>query len=188
MKDKLYGLLKAKLFNHIFSVIFALAAPIVLYFLLFNKGSAYPPLVYMTAALCLFAICTTVKDLSRSLMDYSVYMRNGSCEEIIGKVVSFHTERSGKSSRRYPVVQDEATGMELILKIPDVKDIIQGRKYKFLYLDRTKLAVIAETVWEALGKDMDPEIPDPGDRCDALGDDDVYWTPPDNDSDWIERN
>ena len=78
--------------------------------------------------------------------------------------------------------------MELILKIPDVKDIIQGRKYKFLYLDRTKLAVIAETVWEALGKDMDPEIPDPGDRCDALGDDDVYWTPPDNDSDWIERN
>ena len=61
MKDKLYSLLKAKLFDHIFSLILACAAPIIFYFLLFNDGSAYPPLVYMLAA----QQCQTVMIITR---------------------------------------------------------------------------------------------------------------------------
>ena len=160
MKNKLYSLLKAKLFDHIFSLILACASPIIFYFLLFDDGTAYPPLVYMTAALCLFVIFYALKELIRSAKDYSVYMRNKTCEEITGKVVSMHKER-GKNAREYPVVRDERTGTELILKIPNVKDVILNRKYKFLYLENTKLAVIAQTIWE-----------DPNEG------DDEYWTPP----------
>ena len=183
MKNKLYSLLKAKLFDHIFSLILACAAPIIFYFLLFDDGSAYPPLVYMTAALCLFAIFNAVKDLSRSTKDYFVYMRNQTCEEITGKVVSMHKER-GKNSREYPVVRDEKTKAELILKIPNVKDVILNRKYKFLYLENTKLAVIAENVWEDPNEDEDEYWTPP--KADAWEDsEDEYWTPPENDGESV---
>lgn len=183
MKDKLYGLLKAKLFNHIFSLILAFATPFILYFLLFDDGSAYPPLVYMMAALCLFAIFNAIKDLSLSAKDYFVYMQNQTCEEITGKVVSMHKER-GKNSHEYPVVRDEKTKAELILKISNVKDVILNRKYKFLYLENTKLAVIAETVWEDPNEGNDEYWTPP--EADAWEDsDDEYWTPPKNDRESI---
>ena len=181
MKDKLYRLLKAQLINHICSLILACASPIIFYFLLFDDGSAYPPLVYMTAALCIFAIFYTAKELSRSAKDYAVYMRNQTCEEITGKVVSIHKER-GKNAREYPVVKDDKTGTELILKIPDVKNVILNRKYKFLYLENTKLAVITQTVWED-PNEGDDEYWTPPKADDSWEDsDDVYWTPPENDS------
>lgn len=183
MKDKLYGLLKAQLINHIFSLIMACIAPIIFYFLLFNDGSAYPPLVYMLAALCIFAIFNAIKELSRSAKDYFVYMRNQTCEEVTGKVVSMHKER-GKNGREYPVVQDEKTKAELILKISNVKDVILNRKYKFLYLENTKLAVIAETVWEDPNEGNDEYWTPP--EADAWEDsDDEYWTPPKNDRESI---
>ena len=181
MKDKLYGLLKAQLRDHIFVFILACAGPIIFYFLLFDDGSAYPPLVYMTAALCLFAIINAIKELSRSTKDYFVYMRNQTCEEITGKVVSMHKER-GKNAREYPVVKDDKTGAELILKIPNVKDVILNRKYKFLYLENTKLAVIAENVWED-PNEGDDEYWTPPKADDSWEDsEDEYWTPPGNDS------
>ena len=183
MKNKLYSLLKTKLFNHIFSLILACAAPIIFYFLLFDDGSAYPPLIYTTAALCLFAMFKAVKDLSRSTKDYFVYMRNQTCEEITGKVVSMHKER-GKNAREYPVVKDDKTGAELILRIPNVKDVILNRKYKFLYLENTKLAVIAENVWEDPNEGDDEYWTPP--KADAWEDsDEEYWTPPENDNEAI---
>ena len=130
MKDKLYRLLKAQLRDHIFSLILACSAPVIFYFLLFDDGSAYPPLVYMTAALCIFAIFYTLKELSRSAKDYFLYMRNQTCEEITGKVVSIYKER-GKNGREYPVVRGEKTGAELILKISNVKDVILNRMYPY---------------------------------------------------------
>ena len=181
MKNKLYSLLKAKLFDHIFSLILACAAPIIFYFLLFDDGSAYPPLVYMLAALCLFAIFNAVKDLSRSTKDYFVYMRNQTCEEITGKVVSMHKER-GKNAREYPVVRDEKTKAEVILKIPNVKDVILNRKYKFLYLENTKLAVIAENVWEDPNEGDDEYWTPPKADNSWEDSDEEYWTPPENDS------
>lgn len=183
MKDKLYRLLKAQLRDHIFSLILACSAPVIFYFLLFDDGSAYPPLVYMTAALCIFAIFYTLKELSRSAKDYFVYMRNQTCEEITGKVVSMHKERR-KNAREYPVVKDDKTGAELILKIPNIKDVILNRKYKFLYLENTKFAVIAETIWENPNEGDDEYWTPP--KADAWEDsDDEYWTPPENDNEAI---
>ena len=171
MKDKLFKLLKAKLFEHILSVIMVPVTAIILYYLLSRKGDIYPPLLFLTLILCLIALVQSIKNLSTSLKDYSVYVKNHSCEEITGQVISFHTERLGKNSHEYPIVRDEITGAELIMKISNAKDVIKNRKYKFFYLENTRLAVIAETIWENPNED-----------------DDEYWTPTQEDDHWKKTN
>jgi hypothetical protein len=184
MKEKLFKLLKAKLREHIFSVIMVPVTAMILYYLLSRKGDIYPPLLFLTALLCLMALFQNLKDFSKSFRDYSVYVKNHACEEITGTVISFHKERSGKNSHEYPVVRDEITGAELIMKISNAKDVIKNRKYKFLYLENTKLAVIAETVWEDPNEGNDEYWTPP--EADAWEDsDDEYWTPPKNDRESI---
>lgn len=183
MKDQLFKSLKKLLFDHIFSFVLVCATPFILYFLIYGDGSVYPPLAYTTAALCLFGLYRTISELSRSAKDYFTYMRNQTCEEITGRVISIHKER-GKNPREYPVVRDEVTGTELILKIPDVKDVILNRKYKFLYLENTKLAVIAQSVWEDPNEGNDEYWTPP--KADIWEDsDDEYWTPPENENESI---
>ena len=178
MKDQLFKLLKKQLFDRIFSFVLVCASPFILYFLIYGDGPVYPPLAYMTAALCLFGLYSTFKELNPAAKDYFAYMRNQTCEEITGKVVSIHKER-GKNPHEYPVVRDEVTGTELILKIPNVKDIILNRKYKFLYLENTKLAVIAQPIWEDPNEGDDEYWTPP--KADTWEDsDDEYWTPPEN--------
>lgn len=150
MKNKLYDLLKRKLFNDAFMLLLALAFPFILFFWIFAETIERMNPIFSLALglLCLYAVIRSGIDFAKSFKDYSVYMRNGSVEEIMGKVVSFHIDRTSKHYHKYPIVRDDMTGTELVMKTKDVKDVVKGRRYKFLYLENTKLAVIAETIWE----------------------------------------
>ena len=150
MKKKLYGLLKSRLFDDAFMLLLALASPFILFCWIFARTVEQMNPIFSLALwiLCLFAIIRGGISFAGSFKDYLVYMRNNSAEEVTGKVVSFHLERTGKQSHKYPVVRDDVTGAELIMKIKNANEAVKGRRYKFLYLENTKLAVIAETIWD----------------------------------------
>ena len=150
MKKKLYGLLKSRLFDDAFMLLLALASPFILFCWIFAKTveQMNPIFSLVLGLLCLFAVVRSGVNFAGAFKDYVVYMRNNSAEEATGKVISFHLERTGKQSHKYPVVRDDVTGVELIMKIKNTKEAVKGRRYKFLYLENTKLAVIAETIWD----------------------------------------
>ena len=78
--------------------------------------------------------------------DYFLYVRKKSCEKMTGKVISHQAEETGgknPSTVHNPVVLDETTGEELIMKIKNEKDAVIGKTYTFLYLKNTKIAVIS---------------------------------------------
>ena len=150
MKNKLYDLLKRKLFDDAFMLLLALASPFVLFFWIFAETIEQMNQIFsiVLGLLCLYAVIKSGTEFFKSFKDYSVYMRNHSVEEITGKVSSFHIDRTNKNYHKYPVVRDDITGIELVMKITNPKDVVEGVRYKFLYLENTKLAVIAETIWE----------------------------------------
>lgn len=149
MKNKLYALLKRKLFDDAFILLLSLATPFILFFWIYADTieRMNPIFLLLLGLLCLYAAIKSGAEFCQSFKDYSVYVRNDSVEEITGKVISFHIDRKNKHYHKYPVVRDDITGIELVMKMTDTKDVVEGVRYKFLYLENTKFAVIAETVW-----------------------------------------
>ncbi len=79
--------------------------------------------------------------------DYFLYVRKKSCEKMTGKVISYQTEETeGKNPTTVhnPIVLDETTDEELIMKIKNERDAVIGKTYTFLYLKHTKIAVISK--------------------------------------------
>ena len=80
--------------------------------------------------------------------DYFLYVRKKSYKKMIGKVISYQkeeTEGKNPTTVHNPVVLDETTGEELIMKIKNEKDAVIGKTYTFLYLEHTKIAVISKS-------------------------------------------
>lgn len=152
-RDALYKLLKDKISEEIFGLALTLTASLIVYFGIFHKKENSSPIfLFGTVLIVLIAIIGQAYALSKSLKDYSTYVKTQSFEEITAKIETFRTERKNKNSHTYPVVHDE-TGAERILRVRNEKDIIKGRTYHFLYLKNTELAVMTTLIWE---KDDDP--------------------------------
>ena len=80
------------------------------------------------------------------IKDYFCYVRKGTFEQVTGKVDSYHCEETGGKNPKTvhnPIVIDEMTGEQLIMKIPNEKDARIGKTYTFIYLKNTQIAVIS---------------------------------------------
>lgn len=98
---------------------------------------------YIIVAIILIKISAS---LVPYIKDYFCYVRKGSFEQVSGKVDSYHSEETGGKNPKTvynPIVIDEMTGEQLIMKIPNEKDAKIGNTYTFIYFKNTKIAVIS---------------------------------------------
>lgn len=98
-----------------------------------------------------FIVIVFIVQIGASLIpyakDYFIYVRKKSCEKVTGKVISHQTEETGgknPTTVRNPVIFNEATGEQLMMKIKNEKDAVIGRTYTFFYLKYTQIAVISK--------------------------------------------
>lgn len=79
-----------------------------------------------------------------------ICVRKDIIKKTTGIVVSIKAEKQGgdpPTTRYYPIIKDENTGDEIKLDIAELKmeeSIKRNRRYSFLYLPNTKLAVLDE--------------------------------------------
>lgn len=127
-------------------VFFVLLIPI-LFLPFFIKSEMEAPqfVIVIHIALVIGFMIAIAVSLVSYIKDYIRYVRKNEYETLTGKVISYQTEETGGKNPktvRNPIVLNDSTGEEIVMKIENEKDAVIGKTYTFFYFPNTKIAVI----------------------------------------------